>query len=344
MDGVYLVINQRVGTIVLIVGAGLYSLHAEDSLTPLGPPGSDAAKMKSLNQLEPRTPITTLPFAVTNSGAYYLMGTLIGTNAADGIIIFRDDVQVDLRGFSLIGVPGSSNGIMVGNSCHNISIHDGVVRGWGASGIAAGMAHESEINSVTAFTNDGDGIVMGDNALVTSCGAFKNKGTGIRTSVGGTVTDSKVRDNGGAGIVVDSMSRVLQSSANRNGTGGIAGNLYCVVRNCVAAENLGHGISVDSDSRVLENSCSMNDPQTGAGLCILGRGNRVENNNVTRNRYGILMSPASSGNLVINNSASGNTNNYWGFGGGNTNAFGVLVNVSAGGAISNVTSWANFEY
>src|SRR5580704_9795537 len=75
------------------------------SLTPPGPP---APTMKTLTQVEPRTLIDSVPYAITNSGAYYLTGNLTGTPGQNGITISASDVSVDLKGFT---VAGCSNGI-----------------------------------------------------------------------------------------------------------------------------------------------------------------------------------------------------------------------------------------
>src|SRR5580698_1789256 len=51
----------------------LATVFAQGSLTP---PGAPAATMKSLDQIEPRTPISSAPFTITNPGSYYLAANL----------------------------------------------------------------------------------------------------------------------------------------------------------------------------------------------------------------------------------------------------------------------------
>jgi parallel beta-helix repeat protein len=175
------------------------------------------------------------------------------------------------------------------------------------------------------------------------CGAFKNVSNGIQTGSAATVQNCKARDNGGKGIVVGSMSRVSQCAAGHNADTGIEAAQFCQITACGSVENGLHGISVDSDSRIIENASSMNNPLNGAGINVYGKGNRLEGNNVTQNRYGILFAPSAVRNLLVGNSASGNTNNYWGIG-GTVNAYGALINMTSGGVISNAASWANFEF
>src|ERR1700733_12219713 len=90
----------------------LSTVFAQGSLTP---PGAPAPTMRSLAQIEPRTPISSLPYTITEPGSYYVTTNLTGVSGSDGItIIFLpviENVTVDLNGFTLTGVPGSHNGI-----------------------------------------------------------------------------------------------------------------------------------------------------------------------------------------------------------------------------------------
>ena len=78
-----------------------FSAFAQGSLTP---PGAPAPTMKTLQQVEPRTPISALPFTISNSGSYYLTANLTGAAGSDGITILASDVTLDLNGFTMTGV------------------------------------------------------------------------------------------------------------------------------------------------------------------------------------------------------------------------------------------------
>ena len=83
---------------------------AQGSLTP---PGAPAPTMKSLAQIEPRTPISSLPFTITNAGSYFLTTNLTGQAGTNGITISADHVTIDLNGFAIIGVANSGVGVLV---------------------------------------------------------------------------------------------------------------------------------------------------------------------------------------------------------------------------------------
>src|SRR5690349_10378629 len=84
------------------------STFAQGSLTPPGPP---APSMKTLQQVEPRTPISSLPYTITEAGSYYLTTNLVGTAGQNGITINAPRVSLDLMGFELRGVGGTFSGI-----------------------------------------------------------------------------------------------------------------------------------------------------------------------------------------------------------------------------------------
>jgi hypothetical protein len=86
-----------------ILNSQLSTAFAQGSLTP---PGAPVPTMKTLAQIEARTPISSLPFTITNSGSYYLTTNL--NSAGQGITISADNVAIDLSGF---GITTALNGI-----------------------------------------------------------------------------------------------------------------------------------------------------------------------------------------------------------------------------------------
>ena len=62
-------------TLVFVLWQGTKTVSAG----PLTPPGPPAPTSKTLNEIEPRTPINSLPFVIEEPGSYYLTRNLIGS-------------------------------------------------------------------------------------------------------------------------------------------------------------------------------------------------------------------------------------------------------------------------
>ena len=63
--------------------------------------GLEASELIDAAQDEVRTPISALPFTISQSGSYYLTGNLDGSTG--GIDITADEVTLDLMGFAIDG-------------------------------------------------------------------------------------------------------------------------------------------------------------------------------------------------------------------------------------------------
>src|SRR5678815_1618363 len=88
---------------------------------PLTPPGAPAPSMKTLDQIEPRTPISSVPFTISAPGSYYVTTNLTAGVDQNGIIVAADNVTLDLNGFTLFGGGGTSGeGISTSGARTNI--------------------------------------------------------------------------------------------------------------------------------------------------------------------------------------------------------------------------------
>jgi len=107
---------------------------------PLTPQGAPAPAMKSIDQIEPRTPISSLPFVISQPGSYYFTGNLEATpetfagGGSGAIEIEAANVTLDLNGFMLGSTAAVVNqsAISVANFAtplRSIRIMNGTIRG-----------------------------------------------------------------------------------------------------------------------------------------------------------------------------------------------------------------------
>src|SRR5208282_3722482 len=82
------------------------TVFAQGSLTPPGPPGTT---MLTLSQIEPRAPISSAPFTISQPGSYYLTTNLTVTGG-NAITIAANNVTLDLNGFTISSTAPSATG------------------------------------------------------------------------------------------------------------------------------------------------------------------------------------------------------------------------------------------
>jgi hypothetical protein len=125
--------------VLSLAGAGLLFASVARGQGGLTPPGVPAPTMKTLAQVEPRTPISSLPVSgpltIAQPGSYYFTTNL--TAATTGIILAASGVTVDLMGFELVG--GIGSGITTDISTRtNCAVRNGTLRGSTLPGSATG--------------------------------------------------------------------------------------------------------------------------------------------------------------------------------------------------------------
>jgi parallel beta-helix repeat protein len=275
---------------------------------PLNPPGPPSPLMKTLDQLEPRTPIdavhtpgdATSTFRITASGSYYLTGNLTGEAGKNGIFVDASNVTIDLNGFTMTG-GGDQSAILTRFpplAPENTTVRNGTVTNWGFAII---VRDKARLERVSAVRNVFDGMSAGNGSVIVECIASSNGQNGLSVGASSTIRDSTARENGGTGIAASSESvisnctvssntgfglavggnsTVQNCSVSRNGSTGIAGSDRCTIVDCVASNNGAYGIIAFDDATVQR--CTATSNRGSAGIHVENRSqvmNCVADNN-----------------------------------------------------------------
>jgi hypothetical protein len=235
----------------------------------LTPPGAPAPTMKSLDQIEARTPISSLPFIISSSGSYYLTKNLSVTTG-NALTINASQVTVDLNGFTISSTASSANGtgIALASGLADIAIFNGHIKGgvtysggtYSGPGFANGIEYSgttptnARVTGVSVVGCQFDGIYVGTNSVVESCTVQTIGGDGI---VGGGVFRSTATECGNGGIAAHTasdcyalitgsgtaLSAVNAINCEGQSNGGIGLYAY-TASNCYGSSSSGTGMSV----------------------------------------------------------------------------------------------------
>ena len=322
--------NNRIVTSLCVLCAVLTAIQRASAQGPLTPPGPPAPTMLTLNQVEPRTPITNIPYTISQPGSYYVTTNLSGSA---GITISAGDVTLDLMGFALVG--GYGDGIFVSGSCSNLAVRNGIVRNWSpGSGINAYNAVNSLFVELRAANNGqcgiwtgngcsvlksvatgngaagGFGIFAGSGCLVADCSLMSNNGGGVSVGGGSTVRSCAAQNNGiisgQPGISLGSGCAALNCSVLSNSVlasihfAGLSTLDGCTLKNCAVYGSSGDGISVGS-ANTIQNCSSVGNTGNGINLVYA---NTIEDCTAKNNGYSGI--EAQSSNLIRGNECDGN--------------------------------------
>lgn len=258
-------------------------------------------------------------FPVTINGiagtSYRLTSDLVIPDVnTNGITINASHIDIDLNGFSIIGVacvgvttvvdckPGTGTGIGVANSSAlyiGTSVYSGSIIGMGNYGLEF-TGNSNSVRGIQARWNRGHGILVGGSSLIINSRSNDNGGDGIQAPFHSIVRDSIVSGNGGNGINVLDGSIVSNNTVSGNELAGIlAQNTVKIVGN-VSRANTGNGITTQEGCTVQGNSVVSN---AGFGM-ELGNRSMYLDNLVSYNTAGTV---TTSGTIVNmgNNSCNG---------------------------------------
>jgi hypothetical protein len=240
------------------------SAFSQGNLTPPGPPGRT---MKALDQIEPRTPIESVPFIIDQSGSYYLTKNLNFTAASGhAITISASNVTVDLMGFTLSSSSAvTGDGIHINGGVRNIAVRNGTITGntvvtitgsapsqnWSVAPAGFSIGINGSIPPTPTGRNFNDlrisgcrtiGLEAGDESIIENVIATQNGNTGIDAGNGSAVAHSSAASNGSTGV---SAATVTNCTARSNASHGI---FALTVANCTALNNGTNGIIVFTGS------------------------------------------------------------------------------------------------
>jgi parallel beta-helix repeat protein len=327
--------------IAVVVGAVIWA--SAGSLTP--PAGPPAPTMKTLTQVEPRTPVQTLSgdpnslYVIDQPGSYYLTDNITAVSGKNGIKITADDVALDLNGFALIGT-GGVRGVWASVALSNLTIQNGTVRSWGVRALALGDTDNSRVERLCIEYNN-SGLQIRNGCVITGCTLSSNLGIGIDAGSGCVIRDCAASFNSTSYVItVGAGCTIIDCSVSDSLGTGIYASSASKVSGCAVKWNTDHGIHVGYACLVVGNTCSDN----STGIYVSGTKNRIEGNNVCNGTRGIDVD--GTNNIIIGNTASGNTTATYEIVPGNS--YGPIVNVAGVDDISGTPNadhpWANFEF
>jgi|GEM_PF-366216 len=215
------------------------------SAGPLSPPaGPIAETYKTLDEVEPRIPVgpDTTPgdsgatYIIAAPGSYYLTGNVTGASGKIGIEINAENVHLDLSGYTLQGVPGSLQGVLV--SVDGAHVKNGIVTDWGDTGVDI-SAFNSTVEGVLSSGNGVHGFDLSANVRVTDCKAVGNSLSGFYSNSNGVqYTNCQATSNsGGAGFSQGTRCVYIGCVAQGNRDGGFNVGEENVFTRCVATDN-----------------------------------------------------------------------------------------------------------
>jgi hypothetical protein len=207
--------------------------------------------MRTLTQIEPRTPISSAPVTLNAPGSYYLT-TNLAVSGGDAITIATNGVTLDLNGFSITSIAPitTGTGVRLNGGLRNIAILNGHIQGgvtnnagtYAGPGFWTGISYSSPAPmnvrvagvSVSGCLYSGIYLDVVNSTVVEGCTVRTVGGTGIYAS---TIKNSVALDSGEMGISGKQVSD-SQGESTSDWTG-----LYAeVAQNCRGTSKNGIGL------------------------------------------------------------------------------------------------------
>jgi hypothetical protein len=257
------------------------TLFAQGSLTP---PGAPAPTMKTLDQIEARTPISSVPFTISQPGSYYLTKNL-NVTGGDAITINANQVTLDLNGFTVSSTAPSAtgSGIQLAANLADITILNGRIKGgvtnnggvFNGPGFANGIKYSAGLLanvrvagvSVSGCLNYGIYLNTGvvESCTVQTVGNYGIVASSISHSTAvGCGNDAIFADNAANCYGFSSSSYGVHATSAENCRGASSSSIgldALTANNCYGSSGSGYGISV-----LTANNCFGSSTNGGGGL------------------------------------------------------------------------------
>jgi parallel beta-helix repeat protein len=308
---------------------------------PLNPPsGPVTSTMKTMTEVEPRTPInaantpgsSTAVYVINQAGSYYLTGNVSVPSGKSGILVGTSSVTVDLNGFSIQGASGAVSGVAAGPaSLGSETVKNGSIAGFSSLGVDFSTVSGGLVQNVATNSN-AIGIKVYDGLVENCTGVYNNTafaGAGLATFVQCTATNNSV-----AGFTCTTSAVFDRCAANYNYDRGFDVGTFTTIRNCIAEGNTYQGINCADGCNILNNQVFNNGGSNAAGIWVQGNYCTIDGNDLMNNGYGIYVSGIS--NLIVRNVVgSSPQSNYYIV---PNNRVGVIVNTGTNAALINGNS------
>lgn len=255
------------------------------SAGPLAPPaGAVAPTMKTIQQAEPRTPLTaeTTPgdaaatFVITAPGSYYLTADLNGQDAKTGIRVEAHRVTIDLNGFSIWN---AKYGVLANNR-DNVTVRNGVIQNVDFDAVSL-TGSFARIEDVQVIVTGGNGFTIGDLGYIARSLVYQANQTGVRAGPVARIVETTCLGNLGKGFELDSRATLTECNASSNVKHGFLVGSYTRMDRCVASDNSGAGVYAIGTTNITLDTCEVN--RNGDGGIRLGDHATVRNSTASHN-------------------------------------------------------------
>jgi hypothetical protein len=237
----------HLAALLSILNSQFSTAFAQGSLTPPGAPGPT---MKTLAKIEPRTPISSAPFTITNAGSYYLTANLT-VSTGNAITIAANGVTLDLGGFTISSTAAGATGqgIRLNSGLRNLTILNGFIQGGVTNN--AGTYNGPGFQNGISYSGTASANVRVTGISVSGCLDY---GINLNTGDSTVVESCTVRTVGGRGIIANSIkssvavycgSDALYGSyvSDSRGHSGSGTGLYATTaQNCYGDSDSGTGL------------------------------------------------------------------------------------------------------